>query len=754
MTAIARSMEKALDGRGQIVGITGEPGIGKSRLAYEAVRSSAAQPFDMFSGECESYGANTNYLVWRDVWLELFGLDRTAGLDSNLYNLERQFLQIDPLLAPRIPLLGAVLNLPFPDNDLTGSFDARLRKTSLETLLVDFLRAKSRTRPVLLLLEDCQWLDDLSHDLLGVIGRAIYNLPVFILMTYRPPLMGRIEKLNVEPLEYFTRISLEDFSPQEAALVHEITTRTGGNPFYIEELLNYLRDHNVDLRDEQVVENLELPDSLYSLILSRIDRISESQKVTLKVASVIGRVFRLAWLSGYYPQVGSAEQITANLAYLALADLTLPVPEEAEQTYLFKHIISREVAYESLPYNTRTRMHGLFARFVEDHYQGEQERFIDLLAFHYDNSDLPNKRREYLFKAGTFAQAQYANGAAVDYFRRTLPLVNEEEAIDVHLCLGQVLEIMGKWSDTLANYQKALEIATRLGNHSKEGRAEAFIGDMLRRQGHYADALDWLSKARAVFERLGDQAGIGQVLHYSGTIAASQGNYDLAKELYEKSLDIRIENGDRKQIANLYSNLGVVAHFKGENEQSLEYHHKALEIRRDIGDQWMIGNSLTNLGNVMMDLGKLAEARALQEDALANRRQSGDPWAIANVLNNLGNTVREMRDFKEALALYRESLQINYQLDDRRAVAYLLEDMGGLAAQSGKCEKAARLMGAACALRKTIGSPLSAVEQKKLDGLIDPARCFLGEGYPMIFEEGLGLPLGDAVAYALATDMN
>ncbi len=157
-------------------------------------------------------------------------------------------------MAQRLPLLSIVLNLPFPDNDLTNSLDSKMRKNSLETLLVDCLRYRARQAPLILVLEDCHWLDALSHDLLEAVGKGISDLPVLLLMVYRPPIESRLQISRISELDHFTEIELADFTTEEASqlialkiaqlysseaeaffgLVEQITARTEGNPFYID----------------------------------------------------------------------------------------------------------------------------------------------------------------------------------------------------------------------------------------------------------------------------------------------------------------------------------------------------------------------------------------------------------------------------------------------------------------------------------------------------------------------------------------
>ena len=286
--------------------------------------------------------------------------------------------------------MGAVLNLSIPDTELTRGFDAKLRKTSLEALLVDCLRARARTTPLLLMLEDCHWLDPLSRDLIEVIGRAIANLPVLMLLAYRPPEAARLRGGPVGQLPYFTEIELADFTPEEAGrlialklgqflgpgaevppeFVEEITRRAAGNPFYIEEILNYLRDMEVDPGDAERLKTLDLPTSITSLILSRLDQLSERQQIAIRVASVIGRLFRAAMIWGVYPELGEMERVRADLERLSTLELTAQERPEPELVYFFKHTMTQEVTYESIPYATRAALHEQIGQYLERAHPG------------------------------------------------------------------------------------------------------------------------------------------------------------------------------------------------------------------------------------------------------------------------------------------------------------------------------------------------------------------------------------------------
>ncbi len=763
---IQEKMAEVKAGRGQLITISGEAGIGKSRMVAQIIRLAGEQDFLGFGGECQSYGTNTSYLVWQRIWQDFFELTPDMLPEVQIAHVAEQLQRINPALLPRLPLLGSILRLTIPDNELTRSFDAQLRKVSLESLLVECLRARAEETAVFMVLEDCHWLDPLSFELLEAIARSIADRPILIVLAVRSPEMSRVQSAPFRKLPNFTEIQLNEFTPEEAEhlmslkmeqltrakikiprlLRDKITERAAGNPFYIEELLNYLQSQSA--MASQTLQDLDLPTSLHSLILSRIDQLTESQRNTIKVASVIGRLFRAAMLWGAYPPLGRPQQVKSDLAALEQLDLTPQDTPEPELTYLFRNVVTQEVAYESLPFATRAMLHDLIGQYIEKNYANVLAQYVGLLAYHYGRSDNETKKREYLLKAGEAAQAEYANEAAIEYFRRVQPLLPEPERAAVMRKLGSVLELVGQWDEASELYVQGLQLAQKHDNQQEEAWCEAAQAELLRKRGRFEEATKHLEAARLTFEKLEDESGVAQAYHSAGTLAAQQGQYEKARTLYEQSLVLRRELDQPASIAALLSNLAIIARFQGDLAKSRRLNEDALEIRRQVGDRRTIANSLNNLGNAVRNLGDLAKARAYLEEALLLQREVGDRWAIANSLNNLGNVVRDQSDFETAHQFYVESLTINHEFGDRRAIAYVLEDMAALAAAQNQASRALQLVGAAQTLRKEIGTPLSAVEQSQLDGRL--TAVIDNEDADTYIAQGQQRSLTEAIAFALS----
>lgn len=761
---LADRLTDARLGRGSIVGISAEAGMGKSRLVAEFVRDARSLGHLVAYGECQSFGTRTNYAVWAEVWRQLLAVPDTLSEPEQLDALHTSLQELDPALVERAPLLGTVLDLPIADNDLTASFDAKLRKTSLENLLADALRALTRTEARVIVLEDAHWLDPLSRDLLEVLARVVADSHVLLVLAYRPEAAAP-QGLALTSLPALEEVPLDTLGEPEMravvqgklgqlvgeerevpeSLLEVVVSRAQGNPFYAEELLNYVDERDVDLTDEAALRRLELPGSLHSLVLGRIDTLSEAPRRTLKVASVIGRVFRAPIIPNAYPDIGSLNDVRAHLGTLRALDL-VNIDREDDESYLFKHAVTHEVAYESLPYALRATLHGDVGRWLEEH--EPVERNLDLLAHHFWHGDDEERKRRYLRLAGDAAQAAYSNKAAIDYYERLVLLLPEAERAEVLLELGKVLEIVGRWDDARAADTVALELAGSHGDAGSVAWAEVALAEVARKQGDYDAASARLETAGAIFDELGDVVGRGRVLHLEGTLAAQQGRFDEARERFEASLGIRRLLDDRKMMASLLANLGIVAEQLGDLDGSLALHQQALDLRAEIGDRWALAAAKTNISETLVLQGRYAEARDQVEEGLRLAREVGDNWVAGVAHNNLGNALRGLGDGVGAREHFGEALRIFRDYDERWMLTMLLEDIAMVAAQGGDGEAAFELVGAADALRELIGSPRGEARDTELERWLGAVREELGT--PADRLRATGAALAPAAVFAAA----
>jgi len=604
-----------------------------------------------------------------------------------------------------------------------------------------------------LVLEDAHWIDPLSHELLDVIVRATRELPVLVLMAYRPGGEDAFPGPAIRQRSRFTEMRLGELDRDSVArfvslklgggkadVAREITDRllrqSGGNPFFIEEILQFLRETGRELETRVDARGAELPHTLQSLILSRLDRLTESEQATLKVASVIGRHFEAALLWGAYPDLGVEGLIRDDLQRLSQQDITQLETPDPSLAYVFKHVLTQQVTYESLPFAFREKLHRQIGECLERSAGGNLSGVLNLLAHHFGHGDDTEKKREYLLRAADAAVASYANRAAIDYLRQAMPLLSEEEQVPALRKLAGVLEVVGDWTEAGQEYERALSLCSRHGLNLETARCEAAVGELFRKQGQYVDANAKLDRARQLFEEARDLHGVAQVLHTAGTIAAQQGDYDEARKRYDESLVLSRQFGDRRREASLLSNLGIIHMFQKDDVGARPLYEESLKVRREMNDLWAVAISLNNLALLNSNVGDHQGARKLLEEAVAINRKIGDRWALANSLSSLGEVALSAQDTVGAKTALDESMSLNLDLGDRRAIAYLRESFAQLAFLEGRHDEAVALVAEADALRKEIGAPRSPSDQARLDAWFVPLSRRAAD--PSAGDEGRG----------------
>lgn len=782
MGLIGEKMDLTLQGRGQIVGITADAGMGKSRLVAEAIRLARRRNFTGYGGTCRSDGISSSYLVWSDIWRAFFDLDPEMSLRKQLRWLEGEIEELAPERAEALPLLGDVIGLPIPDTDFSRALEPKDRKSALEALLVDCLRTAAQQAAqegggLLLVLEDVQWIDALSHDLLEQVARAAASLPVLILLAYRPPDLPRLQAPRVQALPHFTEIALPELNAAEAeqairaklsqlfperggavpaVLIEGVTARAQGNPFYVEELLNYLHDRGLDPRDPADLARIELPDSLHRLILSRIDQLTARQQLVIKVASIIGRVFRFLHLLGYYPSLGRPNWLKADLDELKRLDLTPLDTPEPELAYLFKHIVTREVAYTSLSHETRVSLHEQYARYLEETFPERPP--LDLLAHHYGCSDNLAKKREYLRRAGDAARAAYANDAAIDYYTEALvatpvtdvanryalllercklydllgarplqaqdleamfalaeQLDDDHRRIEVALLRGAMADTVGDYPTAVAQAQRVIALAQKVGALALEAQGNNLWAKTLWRQAAYAESRERLQHALDLARKAGVWEEEAASLFALGIIADKQGRYAEARDYMERTLERFHEHNDRRGESTALNSLGVVAYNQRDHIAALRYLDQSLRLKQEIGDRYAEGVTLNNLGLVALRLRDFTRAQHDLVGCLRLCERIQDREGESAALSSLGSLALRLGDLAKAQTYLDQALALAKEIGDREGEAIILVTQGKLALVQEDPVTAESRTRAALQLARDIGDP--AIEEVALNNL-------------------------------------
>jgi class 3 adenylate cyclase/predicted ATPase len=712
---IDEKLNLALTGKSQVVGIVAEAGLGKSRLVAEVIRLAHKKGFVGYGGACQSDGIHTPYLAWKPIWSAFFSLDPEFPLRKQMRLLEGEIEDRAPVRLQAMPLLNIVLDLDMPDNEFTGALEPKYRKSALHALFEDCLRSAAQDKPLLIVIEDMHWIDALSHDLLEEMAKMLSDSHLCFVLAYRPPEITSGQVPRLESLPAFTKIELRELNRAEAEqairaklaqlypartgtlpsiLVDNLMERAQGNPFYLEELLNFLHDRGLDPLNATALEKIELPDNLHALIMSRIDQLSEREKITLRVASVIGRLFRAAWLTGYYPALGELTHIKVDLQKLEGLDITPLDTPEPELAYLFKHIVIHEVTYESLPFALRAQLHEQLAIYLEQQIVAgnlPEAPLLNMLVHHYTHSNNRDKQRVYLRKAGEAALNVSAFHTSADYFARLLDLTPADDPTraalalklaDAYFNLGDfpatratiekaqaaaktdsdraaALTLLGNTTSNLGDYAEAQTIlaeAVSLAHASHDSstlcRALYAMGSNYWRLGNLDEARIALEESLSLARTLGDLTRELFALNGLGGVAINQGNTAKAEQIWQEVYTRAIAAGNRDRAMAALNNLGAVADEQKDVPLEQKYTQQALALAREIGAQRSIALLLINLGYVDTKLGNLSAARTGLREGLALALRLGVlPWMVL-VMVNFAELAHAEGQTERALVLY------------------------------------------------------------------------------------------------------
>jgi len=800
-------------GSSRILLIEGEAGIGKSRLVEELGRLMRERGVAGLIGAGYSIEQRTPYRAWRDIFISYFGLDEVDDAAERRRRVQAHVHDVAPDLAERVPLLNDVLRLGLPENELTASLDTQLRHESLFSLLLALLRAWATERPLVLALEDAHWLDTLSWDLALQVARTltVARVPLLLLVAMRP-LKGKVARSEPQALLGMAEtehMPLESLSPDEAValaaarlgvaqeglpdgVAELVRSRSGGNPFFAEELVYTLRDNGLIALKTQagqvrciVSGDLSqaaqaLPDTIQGLVLSRIDRLPPEEQLTLKVAAVIGRTFAYVTL---HDTLGKHMEISHRLLKIYLADLAhldltpLEAPEP-ELTYIFKHIITQEVAYETLLYAQRRQLHRAVARWYEHTYAEATDRPLGgalesslaphypLLVYHWHQAGDRGRERRYAELAGRWAAAQFANVEAAEYFSRALDLTpkadlaarydlllareavndlrGEREAqahdlkmlaalaqetsddrqnAEVALRQANYYEATSDYAAALDAVQRAIKRAGRTKELEDDSQAYIAWSKMLWRQGDYEAAHAPLERALALARAADNLPAVAKGLYYQGDVYLYQGNYPAAQEHYRQALEIYRAISHRQGEADSLSNLGVIHYELGDYPAARDHYEQVLSIFRTIGDRRGETMALNNLGTVYCDLGDYETAREFHQQARDIRTAIGDRWGEANSLVNLGLVHHGLGKNEAARTYCQQALAIQREIGDRRGEGYSLTYLGHALADLGQLKAASDAYEEAMCLRRELGQACLAI-----DDLAGLARVALAQG--------------------------
>jgi transcriptional regulator with AAA-type ATPase domain/tetratricopeptide (TPR) repeat protein len=620
------ALESAKRGDGQVVGLTGEAGIGKSRLLFEFQQTLAGEPVTYAEGTCLSYGQAISYLPVVEIVRALLPTpggpaDAAAAVEATLGDLG--------VPSETAPVLLQLLGLDPDGTPLDLPSDAV--KARIFDAVTQVILELSQRRPIVLAVEDVHWSDPTSEEYFTSLVERVGGARILMIFTYRPgyraPWIGR---------DFAMQIPLQALSPDESAallqsilpaadvaraLIDAVIAKAEGNPFFLEEL-----SHALELAQPSAVLS-KVPDTVEEMLRARIDRLPERERRVLQAAALVGRQVPLSLLSALVDL--EAPELRQALGQLVAAEFLRESPAGPDPEYRFKQTLTYETAYQTLERADRLRLHRRALEALEKAAAGRLPEPVEHLAHHALRGEVWDRAVTCCARAGVKAAGRSANREAVDYLDQALEALRHlpdgpeatEQAIDLRLRLRNSLWALGALDRVLTVLREAQALAAGRGD-----RREAMVASYLT---HYFWAVAEHDQGMAIGARalelaalLGDPQLEAETAFYLGLVHLSLGRYREAAEMLGRSIDAPpaphrlARQGQPISVSVARAYLARCLAELGDFAAGIARASEALALAEGIGHPFAVVGSRFGLGCVHLRKGDFPRAIAAVEPAL------------------------------------------------------------------------------------------------------------------------------------------
>ena len=699
---LRQTIEEVLSGRGEVILVTGEAGMGKSRLTQELKRIAEQQGLGGFETACQSYGGSIPYLPWNSLLRELLEIGPEAEKREVIAKLKKELSRFHN--PDWYPLLGSPLGMEFPDNDTTAPLEGRLRQDKTFQLIAGVLENRLRSSRFYIIFEDLHWIDEVSHLLLKFIIENLNDSPLLLVVVSRPheslawwirkkPRLLDLKELAPSEAHHLVESLLKTDKPPEE-LTELAVEKSQGNPFFLEEIIHSLLDSEILVRNPETggyelkgsISEINLPDNIEGVIQSRIDLLDETSKQVLKVAAILGTGFSFEALKVIFPYSLSEEMLESHLGKLSRLDLT-PLDRPAPYLeYIFKHIMTQEVAYNSQPFEKRRRLHQKAGEYFQERHRHDLASAYEVLAYHFSRSPARHKAFEYLLLAGEKSQRSFANKEAIRYFSSAEEVWEKErDSLEegqigkietLYRQRGEVLKLLGEYDTASSDFQKLLSYSRQVGEKSSEGQALNLLAEICWLRGEYPPALKLCNAALELTCDLSETSVRALALYGLGEVERRRGHFDVALRHLESALGLFEEMEEEDSQARTLNNIGISYWSKGELKEALKAFQQAMEIRRSLGDRPGVATALNNIGLIYSVIGPAPKALKSFTEASKIFQEIGDTRSRCYCLGNVGFILRSSADYSAALDVYLEALAVLEKIGDELGQAYTLNNLG------------------------------------------------------------------------------
>jgi len=648
LKVLRTALDQTLGGLGQLVTVMGEAGIGKSRLIHEFRNAVNPDIATLVEGRCQSYGAETPYLPLLDALrrsLQIHDIsDRTLLHEIAVANIRA----ISPDLERYLPHLLHLLSIPSSDHKLPETLYGEPLRREMELALAAAATLSAQLKPMIVVFEDWHWADEASDSALKNLINIAPQFPLMLIVLFRPEYQQNWTEVNHHTPVVLDRLDTTNTADMVASVVgvrhlpdglaETIHTRAEGNALFTEEIARSLQDDGlVGLSGESAVltrplSEIRLPDSVQAIIRARADRLEPDEREVLHLASVIGREFDRALLERIAQSRTVVASVLERLARQELVHQTGAVPQTE---YIFKHVLTREVVYETILLSQRAELHAAVGQAIEETNVDGNEEHYEVLAHHYSLSNENEKAINFLDISGDKAIRLHSLESAREYFRRAInrmqdTLVSSESKIRMISTTLKWAKISGTQpsEQLLADLEQAKQLAEALQDSTLIARTLSFSSYMNYLMTNFEVAVNDSKRALALSEVIQDEEPIGLSTSIIGRMAFWTCELSPAIDYFRKASPILQRARSWEESTNT-SFLGFAYGLTGNFNDGLTSLEAALEIAQQYDYSAMIYVA-SYWKSVLENLkGTWIKSVSTAHDGAINAEQAGDYWMAA-----------------------------------------------------------------------------------------------------------------------------
>jgi predicted ATPase/class 3 adenylate cyclase len=660
---------QAKSGRGQVVFLTGEAGIGKSRLVYELRRrlAEAGERAALVEGRCVSFGRSIPFLPLIEQLRASFGIEEVDGEPEIVAKVESGMRRMGEV-EEHIPFIRYLLAVDPGDESILALEASARRKGVFDALIAVAQRGASR-RPIIFVFEDIHWIDTSTEDYLRRFFDTVATSSILVIATFRlgyqPPFGTRSfhTTINVRTLSEADALAMAgrvlDVEELPEGVGAALLGKAEGVPLFVEEVaktlvdLGILRREGARYRLVMGPEAVSVPQTIQDIIMARLDRLGEEGKRTVQLAAVIGRQFLVRLLERVAGLTGKLEGLLEELKAL---EIIYQQGLLSEPAYVFKHAVIQDVAYNSLLRERRKQLHAAVAEAIEALYADRLPEHHGELAHHCAQAERWADVLRYASLAGESAVHAFANAEAKAYRKLALEAAQRlasplpaEELAQLHAQYAAVLTTLGDFDESAAEYRLAVDLARESGDRHRETEYRMGLSGVYNYSHRGDPAMEHNEEALACARELGDRALIAACLANKVQIlSAGYGKIAESMADAEEAARLSAELGDRPLLAITNTFLGGAFVWRGDFDRGLRYVEQAAALSEATHQGFAYGYACFMAGHGCAGKGEYEKAlawyRKLDEYAIA----SGDTFWVARSHNPAGGVHLELFDLEVA----------------------------------------------------------------------------------------------------------